>query len=171
MLIPNTLNLGALDPASRTKPAIESNPDTPALQAPTKNTGRAAGDYRSVDEITQNPLFEKSLPTTSYLGSPLLEEDRLESFYEKVGGNWNDKSLSDRERADIAANAERVLEFIDNLGVSNSIAGNQKIDGIQVERPRLHYQSLTNEHLSVPFSEANLLLNFAQYGYRTFEPA
>ena len=171
MLTSNTLNLGALDPASRTKPAIQSDTDTPALQAPTQNTGRAAGDYRSAEEITQNPLFKKSFPTVPSQGSPLLAEDRLESFYEKVGGNWNDKNLSARERADIAANAERVLEYIDNLGVSNSIAGNQKIDGIQTERPRLHYESLTNEHLSVPFSEANLLLNFAQYGYRTFQPA
>ena len=177
MFIPNTLNLaaGSID-------AIAQQFGMPKLQAPTENTGRAAGDYRTVDEITKNPLFDNLLtplpadkmPTSAHLDpftnpyAARLEEHRIDDFYDKVGGNWNDPSLSDSERADIAANAERVLEYIDRLGGNNSTVGDQMINGMSSALPRLYYNRLTTEHLTTEGSEARLLLNFADHGYDVF---
>lgn len=146
-------------------------PDTaPSPERPTRNTGRATGDNRSAEEITRGPLFKRLLSATrNGRSTPLLEGHRIEKFYLQIGGDWNDKTLGDRERADIAANAERVLNYIDSLGGHQSTASDQKISGIISTRVRLAYEGLTVHQLSIEGSEARQLLNFVDNGYSAFE--
>lgn len=140
------------------------------LQPPTHNTGRSPGDFRSAEDITRGPLFKNLMytPGAPMNQPPLLEGRRIGDFYRQIGGNWNDPALSSEKRADLAANAERVLQFIDQSG-EGATANNNNIEGITNVRPRMLYDFLGIETLSLAGSEARTLLNFSQYGYSALQ--
>lgn len=123
--------------------------------------GRAAGDRRSVQAITVNPLFKA-------LDNVLDANERL-TFKVLVGGDWNDPRLPADVRAASAANAEHVLEFIDQQGGAHSTASNGEIDGKVEDVPDLPAPYLTREHFTYPGSEARRLSDFAYVGYAVFE--
>lgn len=123
--------------------------------------GRAAGDRRSVQAITSNPLF-KALAT-------VLDADERVAFTVHTGGDWNDPRLPADARANSAANAEHVLEFIDQQGGAHSTASNGEIDGRVEDVPDLPAPYLTREHFTYPGSEARRLSDFAYIGYAVFE--
>lgn len=123
---------------------------------PASNTGRATGDYRSAAQISDAPLFH-ALNSAARRAPQLLE-----LFKQQVGGDWTDKSLSEGERANIAANAERVLKYLDRAGLSDS-EQNGRIDGfktlvVTIANPQ-------KQHLADQGSEAWTLIDFAQRGY------
>lgn len=143
-----------------------NQPATPHKpQRPTHNTGRDAGDHRTAEEIKKNPLFNKIISIYSHPDTRsvyLLRESTRVSFFNQIGGNWNDNTLSDSQRADIAANAERVLKYINSIGGTKSIANDQVISGTKFRRLRPN-NSL--EQLTAKGSEAWHVLNFANKGY------
>lgn len=123
--------------------------------------GRAAGDRRAVQAITLNPLF-KAL-------DEVLNDVERAAFKVHVGGDWNDPTLAADARANSAANAEHVLEFIDQQGGAHSTASNGEIDGRVEDVPDLPAPYLTREHFTYPGSEARRLSDFAYIGYSVFE--
>lgn len=140
-------------------------------QAPIDNTGREPGDYRSAEQITSGPLFKNLFkdPKSKTSQAPLLEGPRVDDFFWQIGGNWNDPKRSFAERADIAANAERVLKFIDQTGGESSTANNGVVEGTINLRPRLQYEVLSPDDINIEGSEARKLLNFAKYGYSALQ--
>jgi hypothetical protein len=138
----------------------------PALQnrataAPTlQPDGRAPGDDRTAEEIVVNPLFRE-------LGR-VLEPRELTNFKKHVGGDWEDLSLPAGLRADSAANAERVLEYIDKRGGIDSEPNNGEIEGVAT---RIAYIAPPFDRLFRTYegSEARLLMDFAYDGYSVFD--
>lgn len=124
--------------------------------APTANTGRTPNDRRSAEEIARHPLF------SSLKNHPKIIED----FKTQVGGDWNDSKLDPDTRANIAANAERVLTYIDSLGGAHSKANNNKIDG-KYNGPTLPIPEKFRgpESEIALFSESWRLLDFSKDGY------
>lgn len=123
--------------------------------------GRVAGDPRTVQDITANPLF-KALDL-------ILDAAERAAFKTQVGGDWEDSSLPADVRADRAANAEQVLNYIDQQGGAYSTAHNGEIDGLVEDIPILPAPYLTREHFTHPGSEARRLSNFACHGYGVFD--
>ena len=164
MFIPNLMS------SFNIPPLHDNSLQPPKPQPPTQNAGRAPGDFRSVSEITSGPLFKNLMrtPDTPANSPPLLEGKRIDDFYWQIGGNWNDPSLSSEKRADLAANAERVLQFIDQSG-EGPTANNNNIDGISAIRPRMFYDHLKIESLSDAGSEARTFLNFSKNGYSALQ--
>lgn len=119
--------------------------------------GRVRGDYRTVEEITAGPLF-KGLHAA-------LSDEELNAFKAKIGGDWESPEFPPDRRAELAANAERVLQIIDRKGGKESTAGNGKIDGLR-EYASLAPDLLQPEFLhTLPGSEARRLVQFANHGF------
>jgi hypothetical protein len=144
-------------PRSPTLPhwAVPTPPRYPS-DAPTANTGRTPNDQRSAEKIASHPLF------ASLKNYPKIIED----FKTQVGGDWNDSKLDPDTRANIAANAERVLIYMDSLGGAHSKANNHKIDG-KNNGPTLPLPEKFRgpESEVALFSEAWRLLDFSKDGY------
>lgn len=112
---------------SHSVPVIPPPKDTPILEIPpTHKTGRTPNDQRSAEQIVDNPLFVALEQYPDHL---------IKGFYTHIGGNWDDKSLTPEERAAIAADAERVLEYIDRRGGEHSKANNHTVDGMKIAVP------------------------------------
>lgn len=133
-------------------------------RAPTGNIGRAPGDNRSAEQISSGPLFSfmhrlknDSSPSNNF----------IKLFYEKIGGDWNDTTADPKTRADRAANAERVFDYIDNHGSEKSIPNNQTLD--IPEGPTSLKANKTKEELYEENTEPRLLLEFAEGGYPTLQ--
>ncbi|NWA85710.1 hypothetical protein [Pseudomonas sp. D2002] len=162
MYLPNLMSLNVF----ATLGSLRS--DSTGAQPPTQNTGRAPGDYRTVEQITGGPLFQQTFSWSTDPKNPqvpLLEGQRVADFYAQIGGNFNDPKLSLSERADLAANAERVLQFIAQSGGEASTADNNRIEGKYSATFRIDPDFLSDENLSAEGSEARTLLSFARYGY------
>lgn len=134
--------------------------DTPSPTPPTGNTGRAPGDTRSAEQITSGPLFS------------IFQEHQFRSliggFYNQIGGHWNDPKSSADAQADRAADAERVLAYIDQMGGHGSFAGDGQIQGYR--SPGWLAVMPTILRNTTPGSEAGKLLNFANEGYPSLRP-
>ncbi len=118
---------------------------------------RAMDDKRTVQEITAGPLF-KGLYAA-------LSDEELNAFKSRINGDWENASLRPDVRADLAATAERVLQFIDRKGGKESTADNGKIDGLR-EYASLLPDLFQPEFLfTLPGSEARRLVQFANKGY------
>ncbi|WP_148046893.1 hypothetical protein [Pseudomonas poae] len=137
-------------------------PTTSPSAPPTQcfNRGQDPYDRRTAEKILKNPLFSSLDKGANPAGARFLN---LDKFYEKVGGNWNDKRLSPRQRADIAANAERVLEHIDRMGGRHSTGYNNNIDGLMPDRITLEARYINNTVNKD--SEYMRLLDFCERGY------
>lgn len=133
--------------------------NTSHTQPPAGNIGRAVGDTRSVEQITNGPLFDIFKQRDFHH----LAND----FYKQVGGNWNDAKLGTAEQADVAANAERVLTHIDQMGGNGSLSGNLHIEGYRSPSPFAVIP--TKDGNTTEGSEARNLLNFASQGYASFQ--
>ncbi|UII73233.1 hypothetical protein LVW35_08670 [Pseudomonas sp. HN11] len=138
--------------ALSTPPETSSAHPTP-LEKPTHNEGRAPGDHRSVMQITDNPIF----------GNLNKKTDMYKRFQQQVGGDWNDPNLPPQQRADIAANAERVLKYIDQHNSSAADSNNNRIDGFSPIR-NFSSAGFRTVH-TIEGSEARLLDNFSKNGY------
>lgn len=147
------------------QPSGTSEQSQRPAQPPRENSGRDPGDHRSADVISSGPLFRGITPSQNGEASQLKGSDR-EAFYRQVGGDWNDPNASPDERADRAANAERVLRYIDNVGGENSEANNNNIDG-WAPRSNTRDRSLNLSPLEIgtPNSESRMFLNFIRNGY------
>ena len=141
-----------------------------------ENTGRAPDDTRSVEEITANPLFKSYFDVVT----PSLHRD----FKYQVGGDWNDPKLDPDTRADIAANAERVLKRIDENAGEKPTRNDGKIDS-EVEMfkdiedlERFHAADIVNigGHISgykkyaFKDSQLHVLFNFSKEGHSALPP-
>lgn len=165
--------MSSITPSPFIQPPVMNAPkqESSVSQPPTENTGRAPGDNRTVEEITNGPLFKQIFGSSDPKNpqAPLLAHDRLEDFYWQIGGNFNDPTLSYKERADVAANAEKVLQFIAQSGGNDSIANNGFIEGETKFRSKIAYQGLSDGALTVEGSEARMVLNFARDGYHALQ--
>ena len=163
----------SITPSSFIQPPImnPSQPEYSFSQPPTENTGKAPGDNRTAEQIISGPLFKQIFGSSDPKNpkAPLLEQHRLEDFYFQIGGNFNDPTLSDGERARLAANAERVLQFIAQSGGNGSIANNGLIEGETTFRSKVGYLLLSDRDLTVEGSEARMVLNFARDGYHALQ--
>lgn len=145
-------------------PEPTSRPQGP-LERPTYNTGRDLDDHRSAYDIVRGPLFRRLLPDSPKTAKPILEGQRAQNFYTQVGGNWNSPELTADEKANIAANAERVLRYIDSLSRKGSTANNRRIEGTHSSRPPPPYTDLHINRINVAGSEARMLTDFCEKGY------
>lgn len=138
--------------ALSTPPETSSAHPTP-LEKPTHNEGRAPGDHRSVVQITDNPIF----------GNLDTKTDMYKLFQQQVGGDWNDPNLPPQQRADIAANAERVLMYIDQHNPAAADSNNNSIDGFSKVRDfsLFGYRTAHTDE----GSEARLFDDFSKNGY------
>ncbi len=132
-------------------------------QVPTGNIGRAPHDHRSAEEIAAGPLFS----VIPHLIDSSENRVFIRQFFEQMGGYWGDHSLDAQTRADIAANAERVLQYIDSRGGKESIPSNQTIDLPFGNTPWMANPS--KEMLTRENSEMRLLLDFCEKGYPVFQ--
>ncbi|QDG59537.1 MULTISPECIES: hypothetical protein [Pseudomonas] len=130
-----------------------------SISAPTGNTGRAPGDHRSVDAITNTPLFASAREA--------LKDDKLTGIKSQTG-DWDDMNASNDTRADRAANAERVFQYADAKGGTESTPNNNQIEGTLYTRPMTASASSDSSYDYVKGSEANTLYNFEQNGYKAF---
>lgn len=130
-----------------------------SISAPTGNTGRAPGDHRSVDAITNNPLFASAREA--------LKDDKLTGIKSQTG-DWDDMNASNDTRADRAANAERVFQYADAKGGTESTPNNNQIEGALYTRPMTASASSDSSYDYEAGSEANTLYNFEQNGYKAF---
>lgn len=135
--------------------------DRKAIRQKPVPQGRMPGDLRTVEEITLNPLFNAF--------EEVFVAEELAAFKVRIGGDWEDSGLPADVRADIAANAEHVLTFIDQQGGACSTANDGKIDGRVQDVPFLPPAFLTREHFTYPGSEARRLSDFAHAGYSIFD--
>ncbi|MFL1549632.1 hypothetical protein ACI77I_11090 [Pseudomonas sp. D47] len=119
--------------------------------------GRAIDDKRTVEEITAGPLF-KGLYAA-------LNDEELDAFKSRVGGDWERASLPPSVRADLAATAERVLQVIDRKGGEESTPDNGKIDGLSIWVPLISEAFLSSVHYTRPGSEAARVGQFANKGF------
>lgn len=119
--------------------------------------GRVRGDYRTVEEITAGPLF-KGLHAA-------LSNEELIAFKAKIGGDWENPEFPADHRAELAANAERVLQIIDRKGGKESTAGNGKIDGLRERASLLPDLFQPDSLYTLPGSEARRLVQFANNGF------
>lgn len=152
MFLPNLISPTFLPPAQIDRV------ETPKRQPPTHNTGRDPGDHRSKEEIISGPLF-KNLTSSDLDTLPVLTGERLESFYVQIGGDYNDPNLTDAQQADLAANAERVLEEIDRQGGFSSVANNKHI-----ENPMIVDYKIGPPR---PYTEGDKVNRFSLFGYST----
>jgi hypothetical protein len=130
-----------------------------SISAPTGNTGRAPGDHRSVDAITNTPLFASAREA--------LKDDKLTGIKSQTG-DWDDMNASNDTRADRAANAERVFQYADAKGGTESTPNNNQIEGTLYTRPMTASAASDSSYDYVKGSEANTLYNFEQNGYKAF---
>jgi hypothetical protein len=131
----------------------------PGDSAPTGNTGRAPGDHRSADAITNTPLFASAREA--------LKDDKLTGIKSQTG-DWDDMNASNDTRADRAANAERVFQYADAKGGTESTPNNNQIEGTLYTRPMTASAASDSSYDYVKGSEANTLYNFEQNGYKAF---
>ena len=130
-----------------------------SISAPTGNTGRAPGDHRSADAITNTPLFASAREA--------LKDDKLTGIKSQTG-DWDDMNASNDTRADRAANAERVFQYADAKGGTESTPNNNQIEGTLYTRPMTASAASDSSYDYVKGSEANTLYNFEQNGYKAF---
>lgn len=149
---------------------------TPTLQKearqmpPTQNTGRDEGDYRSHRDFYKDPLF------TSIFGNSttpsVLTNAQLHDFFINVGGvpQHDLHKLTPRDRADIAANALRVLKYIDSTPHAFSTPNNNRIDtGFKAPSPD-NPSTPNNGKRHLWNSEASMLVRFTVQGYPGLQP-
>lgn len=96
-----------------------------------------------------------------------MPQEHVNDFFWQIGGNWNDPKLSDAQKADIAANAERVLKYIDQTGGQHSTANNNMIEGSIWYGFRIHRGD--PDTMNKAGSEARALLNFSKEGYSALQ--
>ncbi len=136
----------------------------PLDQAPTQNTvptahaGLTPGDNRSLEQITANPLFKAlDAPTPSSV---------LKDFQKVLGGDWNNPKFPEHIRRHIAADAERVLQYIDKSVGDEPKRNNGVIEGTFHSTYKLLGETLSPEDFTLDNSPARKLVQFSQQGYR-----
>ncbi|MCF5055121.1 hypothetical protein GIW50_16715 [Pseudomonas syringae] len=136
----------------------------PLNQAPTQNTvptahaGLAPGDNRSLEQITANPLFKAfDAPTPSSV---------LKDFQKVLGGDWNNPKFPEHIRRHIAADAERVLQYIDKSVGDEPKRNNGVVEGTFHSTYKLLGETLSPEDFTLDNSPARKLVEFSQQGYR-----
>lgn len=135
----------------------------PLDQAPTENTvptahaGLAPGDNRSLEQITANPLFKAfDAPTPSSV---------LKDFQKVLGGDWNNPKFPEHIRRHIAADAERVLQYIDKSVGDEPKRSNGVLEGTFNSTYKLFGEMLSPEDFTLDNSPARKLVQFSQQGY------
>lgn len=137
---------------------------------PTQNTGRDAGDYRSHHDFYEDPLFASIFGTSTK--PSVLTKTQLREFFIKVGGVPQHElhKLTPYDRAKIAANALRVLKYINSTPHAFSTPNNDRID-TGFKSPSAHNSSTPNNGKTHLWnSEASMLVRFTEQGYPALQP-
>lgn len=137
---------------------------------PTQNTGRDEGDYRSHHDFYEDPLFASVFGTSTK--PSVLTKTQLQAFFLKVGGVPQHElhKLTPYDRANIAANALRVLKYIDSTPHAFSTPNNDRID-TGFKSPSAHNASTPNNgKMHLWNSEASMLVRFTEEGYPGLQP-
>ncbi|SDR35368.1 hypothetical protein SAMN04490186_5500 [Pseudomonas grimontii] len=137
---------------------------------PTQNTGRDEGDYRSHHDFYKEPLFTSIFGTSTT--PSVLTQAQLQDFFIKVGGvpQHDLHKLTPYDRANIAANALRVLTYIDSTAHAFSTPNNDRIDtGFKTPSAR-NSSTPNNGQMHLWNSEASMLVRFIEQGYPGLQP-